>query len=601
MLRGLIFLAWLGLTGSAIYFGGVYGAQSYERLLRDRVRHGLEINDIDWVRLRSDGLRIEVHGRAPSLEQQALALETARAVSPTAKIVDYSSAVLMAPPKREPIQVELHRGPDGLTIMGRFHGSEMKRSFVDTLRRYLPSTEVHDFSGETAARPRQGWGPELELAAIAISSLKNAIVKIEPGRLTVDGAVPDQAARSAFSQEILVFAGSEIALDLTIRVPPVAIVPFEFSVTKTFGGLRVDSCAARSVEERDKIAQLLTRYGVVDYSGICVPGLGGPRGDWAGAVEAGLRSLDQLPAGRLRLSYHQLTLEAAQPSEEEDLDAALALLNDSLPGPFTVRTRSWDSGRTVAVPRTGYWMDIEMAEGTASFTGRMPGEEERDALLLFARALLPDVDLATSFTITEHVPPLDWLLSVQTAIEGLAGLDQGSAQVSAGRLSLQGVASDPETVGLLHRDLEAILPDHQIQTAVTIDLPDLVAEIPFSEPACLSLLNSLVGERPIVFEAGEAEIAETSRPVLSRITALLERCEVDQVQVTGFTDSQGREEMNQRLSQNRANAVVDALIALGIPYMRLAAVGMGEAEPIASNETAEGRALNRRIEFHAIE
>ncbi|MEM6496202.1 MAG: hypothetical protein AAF709_05695, partial [Pseudomonadota bacterium] len=354
MLRALIFATGVCFSVGAIYFGGLYGAQAYERLMVDRVRHGLEINEVDWVRLKSDGLRIELHGRAPSLDAQALALQTALAVAPNTRIVDYSSAVLTPPPRREPILVEVHRGPDGLTVMGRFHGDAMKMRFVDTLTRYLPSQPIHDLSGDTAARPGPEWGQELELAAIAISSLSNALVQIEPGQIRIDGVVPDQAARSAFSEEMLVLAGTEIALDLTIRVPPVAIVPFEFSVTKTFGGLRVDSCAARSVDERDRITQLLTRYGAVDYSGICVQGLGGPRqGNWADAIEAGLSSLDKLPAGRLRVSYLQLTLEAAQPSAASELDAALMELNETLPGPFTVSARYWDSGRTVAVPRSG--------------------------------------------------------------------------------------------------------------------------------------------------------------------------------------------------------------------------------------------------------
>jgi outer membrane protein OmpA-like peptidoglycan-associated protein len=58
----------------------------------------------------------------------------------------------------------------------------------------------------------------------------------------------------------------------------------------------------------------------------------------------------------------------------------------------------------------------------------------------------------------------------------------------------------------------------------------------------------------------------------------------------------GSDEYNIRLSQRRAQAVVDWLVARGIARERLNAVGKGEREPIASNETAEGRQLNRRVE-----
>jgi outer membrane protein OmpA-like peptidoglycan-associated protein len=70
------------------------------------------------------------------------------------------------------------------------------------------------------------------------------------------------------------------------------------------------------------------------------------------------------------------------------------------------------------------------------------------------------------------------------------------------------------------------------------------------------------------------------------------------VDIEGHADWMGSDEYNIRLSQRRAQAVVDWLVAHGIARERLNAVGKGEREPIASNETAEGRQLNRRVEVH---
>ncbi|MEO0731001.1 MAG: OmpA family protein, partial [Pseudomonadota bacterium] len=63
------------------------------------------------------------------------------------------------------------------------------------------------------------------------------------------------------------------------------------------------------------------------------------------------------------------------------------------------------------------------------------------------------------------------------------------------------------------------------------------------------------------------------------------------------TDASGPAAMNQRLSEERANAVRNALVAAGVTSVRLVSEGRGEAQPIASNRTPEGRARNRRIEF----
>ncbi|HEC09331.1 MAG TPA: OmpA family protein, partial [Acidimicrobiales bacterium] len=72
------------------------------------------------------------------------------------------------------------------------------------------------------------------------------------------------------------------------------------------------------------------------------------------------------------------------------------------------------------------------------------------------------------------------------------------------------------------------------------------------------------------------------------------------VAVEGFTDSQGDAAANQRLSEARAQAVVDYLVSQGVSPDVLRASGNGESRPVASNDTAEGRAQNRRIEFNVV-
>ncbi|MBC7145649.1 MAG: OmpA family protein [Thioclava marina] len=69
------------------------------------------------------------------------------------------------------------------------------------------------------------------------------------------------------------------------------------------------------------------------------------------------------------------------------------------------------------------------------------------------------------------------------------------------------------------------------------------------------------------------------------------------MEVAGYTDNQGREEMNLQLSQERAQAVIRGLLDRGILIGNLVAKGYGEDQPIASNDTEEGREENRRIEF----
>jgi len=69
-----------------------------------------------------------------------------------------------------------------------------------------------------------------------------------------------------------------------------------------------------------------------------------------------------------------------------------------------------------------------------------------------------------------------------------------------------------------------------------------------------------------------------------------------QVKITGHTDSKGSIQHNLLLSQKRANSILQALVAAGVNPSRLVAIGRGKSMPIASNNTEEGRAKNRRIE-----
>jgi OOP family OmpA-OmpF porin len=69
------------------------------------------------------------------------------------------------------------------------------------------------------------------------------------------------------------------------------------------------------------------------------------------------------------------------------------------------------------------------------------------------------------------------------------------------------------------------------------------------------------------------------------------------VEVAGHTDSTGSETYNQGLSERRANSVKDYLTSQGVTATRLSAKGYGEAQPVASNDTKEGRAENRRVEL----
>ena len=104
--------------------------------------------------------------------------------------------------------------------------------------------------------------------------------------------------------------------------------------------------------------------------------------------------------------------------------------------------------------------------------------------------------------------------------------------------------------------------------------------------------------KTILFDTGKATIKPASEEVLTNIADILDDYPNVQFRIEGHTDSTGSEKTNQRLSQERAQSVMNYLIEKGIPSERMTAVGYGEERPIADNNTREGRRTNRRVEIH---
>jgi len=114
---------------------------------------------------------------------------------------------------------------------------------------------------------------------------------------------------------------------------------------------------------------------------------------------------------------------------------------------------------------------------------------------------------------------------------------------------------------------------------------------------CTDLAKSMPALSGLYFALDSAKLRPEALPVLDRVVALLNQRPDVKVLIVGHTDSRGSDRHNLDLSRRRARAVYGYLIEQGVSADRLAFAGKGESSPVAPNDTKEGRARNRRVEF----
>lgn len=104
----------------------------------------------------------------------------------------------------------------------------------------------------------------------------------------------------------------------------------------------------------------------------------------------------------------------------------------------------------------------------------------------------------------------------------------------------------------------------------------------------------------VTFDFGKADLKPQFYPALNNVASTLREYNQTIVEVSGHTDSIGSDAANQTLSERRASTVANYLIGQGLMRERFEIVGMGERYPVASNDTEQGRALNRRVEIRIV-
>lgn len=232
------------------------------------------------------------------------------------------------------------------------------------------------------------------------------------------------------------------------------------------------------------------------------------------------------------------------------------------------------------------------ADAEVVLSGQLPSDPALRYLQAISGGDIAAVSLAEG-------APETFLPSAETGMRALLYLLEGQLDFAQGKWSLSGIAADE---GARNAVLSALDADPgKADWSTTIDLPppppppEPVAPKPADIAACSAPVAEFSARNSILFQSGAALIAAESDAALDELALDLAACPDAVVHIEGHTDADGDEGLNMALSVARAEAVVDALVSRGVTPARLYAVGYGETAPIADNETAQGKRLNRRI------
>lgn len=190
--------------------------------------------------------------------------------------------------------------------------------------------------------------------------------------------------------------------------------------------------------------------------------------------------------------------------------------------------------------------------------------------------------------------PSGFAAAVVPALGALSRLSTGTLVVSDREVKLSGDALYDAAGSQIRGSLGKEFPQGWQYKA---DISVKPASAPVDATVCQQLFSELLSKGKIRFESGRADISADSAGLLDRLVEIAARCPAAGIEIAGHTDADGDDASNKALSEKRAQAVADYLVKAGLPADRFTAVGYGSSQPVASNDTDEGKAENRRIEF----
>lgn len=428
---------------------------------------------------------------------------------------------------------------------------------------------------------------ETDLAQRSAAALKDTV--LDKRRISVSGRDVTLAA-DAFSE-----GGRQSAVSSVEGVPGVRLVndetrlvpeakPFVWSAERDVVRVTLSGSSPLPAIKGRLMEAARTNLGGVEV----VDRMNLARGAPPRFDHAALLLLDQigkLKEGKITLSDTGVSLSgmARELGGREAIAAALK----NLPEGFSV------AANDVKAPPYIFQAYKDPVAVTLTLTGNVPDKDVHAALVAAAGRKFFKEKVVDN--LKESIgAPSRFAAAVVPALGALSRLSTGTLVVTDREVKLSGDALYETAAAQIRAGLGKDFPQGwQFKPEISVK----PAAAPVDATVCQQLFTELLGKARIRFEPGKADIVADSAGLLDRLIETALRCPTANIEIAGHTDSDGDETGNQALSEKRAQAVADYLVKAGLPATRFSAAGYGATQPIASNDTDQGKAQNRRIDF----
>ena len=416
-------------------------------------------------------------------------------------------------------------------------------------------------------------------ALAVLSRLPTGSATLTDAGLAITGEAGDRASYDAAMAEA---ARRPAGLAGSTVIAPPLMAPFTWSAQATGGALALAGGVPSETDRATLLASARQALPGVTLRDGQLAARGAPQG-FAAAASTVLAQLARLKDGKASIADGTVTVSGEAPDAATRAAVVQALAG--LPQGFKLGSLE------IGVPAAPFRAVKDAAAGTLVLSGALPDEATRTAMLVAAKRRFFAETVSDTTAVDPRVP-VSAGPALVAALGPLSRLRSGLLTVSDGIATLKGEAFYEQAAAAIRAaELPGGVRFDTVAVSVGPPEPDI------DGPGCQALFHGLLSRGTILFDSGKASIDQDSASILDALAAAAARCGGSEIEISGHTDATGGTDANMDLSLRRAGAVVAYLADAGLKPDRLEAKGYGETRPRASNDTEDGKAANRRIEF----